>query len=161
MSFLRTSCVAENLRRNPVPSAIVSSLSPLYLVHPSHLPVYSLPDKLSREHHSQSPTYQTLLLTSISYSRLRAMGLVTQLYQRLSRKKMPSIENLSKMQPPPRLAFLQRRIRLKGNSSISVPLGIVLLFPVTVVLLIFVLFIRHPDSPTRILIPSGSPPSIR
>jgi len=35
------------------------------------------------------------------------------------------------------------------------------LFPATVVILILFLFIRHPDSPGRILIPSGSPPSIR
>lgn len=60
-----------------------------------------------------------------------------------------------------RLAFFRRPLRLKGNSSISVPLGIVLLFPCIVVILILVLFVRHPSSPGRILMPAGAPPAIR
>ncbi|SPO03109.1 related to KTR5 - putative mannosyltransferase [Cephalotrichum gorgonifer] len=60
-----------------------------------------------------------------------------------------------------RLAFFKRPLRLKGNSSISVPLGVVILFPVIVVTLILVLFVRHPSSPARMLMPAGSPPSVR
>lgn len=74
---------------------------------------------------------------------------------------MPSLEDFSKNRLSPRLAFLRRRVKLSKGNSITIPLGVILLFPVTVVLLILVLFIRHPDSPARILIPSGSPPSIR
>jgi mannosyltransferase len=60
-----------------------------------------------------------------------------------------------------RLAFLNRPLRLKGNSSISVPLGVVVLFPCIVLILILVLFVRHPSSPGRILMPAGAPPAIR
>jgi mannosyltransferase len=59
------------------------------------------------------------------------------------------------------LSFFRRRIRLKGNSSISIPLGFVLLFPGLVVILILILVIKHPSSPGRILVPAGAPPSIR
>ncbi|KAI0481266.1 alpha-1,2 mannosyltransferase KTR1 [Xylariaceae sp. FL0804] len=60
-----------------------------------------------------------------------------------------------------RLAFFRRPLRLRGNSSISVPLGVVVLFPIIVVILILVLFVRHPNSPGRILMPAGAPPAIR
>lgn len=60
-----------------------------------------------------------------------------------------------------RLEFFRRPLRLKGNSSISVPLGVVILFPLIVVILILVLFVKHPNSPGRILMPAGSPPAIR
>ena len=61
-----------------------------------------------------------------------------------------------------RLAFFKRPLRLKGNSSISVPLGVVILFPIIVVALILVLFVRHPHSPgRRILMPAGAPPAVR
>ncbi|UKZ64146.1 uncharacterized protein TrAtP1_005364 [Trichoderma atroviride] len=60
-----------------------------------------------------------------------------------------------------RLAFFQRPLRLRGNSAVSIPLGVVLVFPVLVVVLILVLFVRHPSSPGRILMPAGSPPAIR
>ncbi|ORY63461.1 alpha-1,2 mannosyltransferase KTR1 [Pseudomassariella vexata] len=60
-----------------------------------------------------------------------------------------------------RLAFFRRPLRLKGNSSISVPLGVVVLFPCIVLILMLVLFVRHPSSPGRILMPAGAPPAIR
>ncbi|ERS97400.1 mannosyltransferase [Sporothrix schenckii 1099-18] len=60
-----------------------------------------------------------------------------------------------------RLEFFRRPLRLRGNSSISVPLGVVILFPCIVVILILVLFVKHPNSPGRILMPAGAPPSIR
>lgn len=60
-----------------------------------------------------------------------------------------------------RFSILKRRIRVRGNSSISVPLGFVLLFPSVVVIAILILFLSHPKSPARILIPAGTPPSIR
>jgi len=60
-----------------------------------------------------------------------------------------------------RIAFLRKPIRLRGNSSISVPLGVVVLFPCIVLVLILVLFVRHPSSPGSILAPAGAPPAIR
>ncbi|GAB7357932.1 hypothetical protein MBLNU230_g0099t1 [Neophaeotheca triangularis] len=61
----------------------------------------------------------------------------------------------------PRMSFFRKRIRIKGNSRISIPLGVVLLFPCIVVILILFLFIRHPNSPGGRLMPSGAPPTIR
>ncbi|PYI11118.1 glycosyl transferase [Aspergillus sclerotiicarbonarius CBS 121057] len=91
------------------------------------------------------------------------MGLV----QRVT-KWLPSTPSLplddssrEKGHNPSRFAFFKRRIRLKGNSSISIPLGFVLLFPCLVIVLILLLFVRHPSSPGGILIPAGTPPSIR
>lgn len=60
-----------------------------------------------------------------------------------------------------RLAFFRRPLRLRGNSTVSVPLGVVVIFPLLVVILILVLFVRHPSSPGRILMPAGAPPAIR
>jgi mannosyltransferase len=60
-----------------------------------------------------------------------------------------------------RLAFLRRPLRLRGNSSISIPFGIVLLFPALVLILIVVLFIKHPNSAGNMLIPAGAPPAVR
>lgn len=58
-------------------------------------------------------------------------------------------------------SFFKRRIKLKPNSSISIPLGFVLLFPSIVILLILILVVKHPSSTGRMLIPAGTPPSIR
>jgi mannosyltransferase len=87
------------------------------------------------------------------------------------RKRMPSAENMPTLKSlnlkdaseklSPRLGFFKRRVRIRGNSKISVPLYLVLLFPALVLILILVLFVRHPDSPAARLIPSGAPPSIR
>lgn len=79
---------------------------------------------------------------------------------------MDLFRRASKMVPPPpqlptldekkssrrkrlatRLAFLQRPLRLRGNSSVSVPLGVVIVFPVLVVIIILGLFLSHPGSP--------------
>lgn len=89
-------------------------------------------------------------------------------------KRIPTAENLPTLKTlqntslkdvtekiSPRVSFLKRRVRIRGNSKISVPLYIVLLFPAIVVIAILTLFVRHPDSPGARLIPSGSPPSIR
>lgn len=86
-------------------------------------------------------------------------------------KRVPTVApqlptNGEKDKPKPkglssRLAFFKRPLRLKGNSSISVPLGVVVLFPCIVLILILVLFVRHPSSPGRILMPAGAPPAIR
>lgn len=61
----------------------------------------------------------------------------------------------------PRSGFFGRRIRLKGDSSVSLPLGLVLLFPCLVIVLILVLFVRSPDSQGIMNMPAGAPPSIR
>ena len=92
------------------------------------------------------------------------MGLVQNLVKRIpSSPSLPSLDDLSRRADKlsPRLAFFRRRIRLKGNSSISIPLGLVLLFPCIVIILILILFVRHPQSPGIILMPAGAPPSIR
>jgi len=60
-----------------------------------------------------------------------------------------------------RVAYFKRPLRLRGNSSVSVPLGVVVFFPCIVVILILVLFVRHPSSPARILMPAGAPPAIK
>ncbi|KAL1999989.1 hypothetical protein VTN02DRAFT_3704 [Thermoascus thermophilus] len=92
------------------------------------------------------------------------MGFIQRIVKRLPTSPvLPSLEDVSreKGRIAPRFAFFRRRIRLKGNSSISIPLGFVLLFPCLVIVLILLLFVRHPSSPGRILIPAGAPPSIR
>lgn len=62
----------------------------------------------------------------------------------------------------PETGFFQRRVQLKGGSSFSVPLGIVLLFPFLVVILILLLFAKSPDSDSVKTMPgAGTPPSIR
>jgi mannosyltransferase len=78
-------------------------------------------------------------------------------------QKLPSYDDLSKSaeKMTPRLAFFRRRIRLRENSRISIPLGLVLLFPCLILILILLLFVRHPTEAGRILMPAGAPPSIR
>ncbi|KAI9820953.1 MAG: alpha-1,2-mannosyltransferase (Kre5) [Thelocarpon impressellum] len=92
------------------------------------------------------------------------MGLVRDLVKRIpSSPNLPSLDDLSRQKDriSPRLAFFRRRIRIKGNSSISIPLGVVLLFPCIVLVLILILIVRHPSSPVRIMMPPGGPPAIR
>lgn len=60
-----------------------------------------------------------------------------------------------------RLAFFRRPLRLRGNSAVSVPLGVVILFPLIVVILIMLLLVRHPNNNGNILVPAGAPPAIR
>ncbi|KAH0566100.1 hypothetical protein GP486_000491 [Trichoglossum hirsutum] len=91
------------------------------------------------------------------------MRLVRKLVKGISSQRLSGLDDPSREKGrfTQRLSFFRRRIRLKGNSSISIPLGVVLLFPCIVVALVVILFIRHPSSPGRILLPAGSPPSIR
>lgn len=91
------------------------------------------------------------------------MGLVQKIIKRIPSTPNPSLDDLSshKDHAIPKLAFFRRRIRLKGNSKISIPLGVVLLFPCIVVILILILIIVHPASPGTIFIPAGAPPAIR
>jgi mannosyltransferase len=78
---------------------------------------------------------------------------------------LPLTDEKGKLRPrrtlASRLAYLRRPLRIRGNSAISVPLGVVLLFPLIVVVLILVLFVRHPSSSGSILLPAGAPPAIR
>ena len=60
-----------------------------------------------------------------------------------------------------RLEFFRRPLRLRGNSTVSVPLGVVIIFPILVIILILSLFVSHPSSGGSILIPGGAPPAIR
>lgn len=94
------------------------------------------------------------------------MGLLQNLTNRL-----PSSQNLEKVpgakavlkqtERISRLEFFRRRIRLRGNSKISIPLGVVLLFPLLVIILILVLVVRHPSGPGGFMVPAGAPPAIR
>jgi len=61
----------------------------------------------------------------------------------------------------PKISFFGRRIRLRGNSNISIPLGVVLLFPCLVIVTIIFLVLQHSSNPGSMLIPAGAPPSIR
>lgn len=91
------------------------------------------------------------------------MNIVRRIVKRLpSAPALASLEDVSRekgtrLSP---LAFLRRRIRLRGNSSISIPLGVVLIFPCVIIVLIVLIFARHPSS-TGVRVPAGSPPSIR
>jgi mannosyltransferase len=91
------------------------------------------------------------------------MSFIQRITKRLPSAPSLPLEDVSreKGHGSPRFAFFRRRIRLKGNSSISIPLGFVLLFPCLVIVFILLLFVRHPSSPGGILIPAGTPPSIR
>ena len=114
-------------------------------------------------------------LTSAAWSssaiprKASTMGFVQSLTNRIPSSRIPSLEklpalgNLSQHREriTPRFAFFRRRIRLRGNSKISIPLGVVLLFPCLVIILILVLVVRHPSGPAKLLIPAGAPPSIR
>ena len=85
------------------------------------------------------------------------MGIPQQLYQRLPfKKQLDEMNGYNRL--PPRLSFLQKRIRLKGSSTITVPLGVVLLFPVTVLLFIVFLFVRHPHGSVAAIADFGVPP---
>jgi mannosyltransferase len=91
------------------------------------------------------------------------MGFIQRVLKRMpSSPNLPSIDEVkTRAKSSSRLAFFRRPLRLKGNSSISIPLGVVLLFPCIVVVLILVLFVRHPKSGVGILMPAGAPPAIR
>jgi mannosyltransferase len=96
------------------------------------------------------------------------MEVVTNLVKRIpSARNLPGLEKVPELGAPnkndwrPRLSFFRRRIRLKRDSTISIPLGVVLLFPCLVIALILVLFVRHPSNPAGILRPAGAPPQIR
>jgi mannosyltransferase len=43
----------------------------------------------------------------------------------------------------------------------TVPLGVVVIFPLLVVILILVLFVRHPSSDGDNMAPGGAPPTMR
>jgi mannosyltransferase len=94
------------------------------------------------------------------------MGFIQDMTRRLpsSKDSLDTFDDLSRHaeKVSPRLAFFRRRIRLKGNSTVSLPLGLVLLFPCLVIVLILVLFVRSPDSQGIMNMPGGGvPPSIR
>lgn len=127
--------------------------------HNLHLPpwvVYKHPDHLGVLESRYIPAESTMDIIRRAYRRVpSAIG---------ASSPLPTADEKRggrRNQLHARLAFLRRPLRLRGNSSISVPLGVVVLFPCIVLILILVLFVRHPSSPGRILIPAGSPPDIR
>lgn len=56
--------------------------------------------------------------------------------------------------------FMMRRVRLNAGSGVTVPLAVVIVFPVLILVVVLLLFILHPKSPAQILIPSAGPPAI-
>ena len=92
------------------------------------------------------------------------MGIVRNIMKQIpSSPNLPSLQDLTneKERFIPRLSFFKRRIRLRGNSKISVPLGVVLLFPLIVIILIIVLVVQHNSAPGSLMMPAGAPPAIR
>lgn len=91
------------------------------------------------------------------------MGFVQKLLKHIPiAPDLPGLHDLKKKtRTISRLSFFRRPLRIKGDSSISIPLGVVLLFPCIVVALILVLIVRHSKSGVGILMPAGSPPAIR
>ena len=90
-------------------------------------------------------------------------------FQDITRRLPTSKDSLDKLddlprraeKSSPRLSFFRRRIRINGSSSVSIPLGLVLLFPCLVIIIIIILFVRSPDSQGIMNMPAGAPPSIR
>ena len=80
-------------------------------------------------------------------------------------QSVPSLSDETKSKNKNRLssslAYFRRPLKLRGNSSISIPLGVVLLFPCIVLVLILVLFVRHHNANDDVLRPAGAPPAIR
>jgi hypothetical protein len=61
----------------------------------------------------------------------------------------------------PRESFFNRRVRLTSDSTLSVPLALVLLFPCLVIIVILTLFARSPDSNELMNMPTGTSLSVR
>nr|POF18623.1 o-glycoside alpha-1,2-mannosyltransferase like 4 [Quercus suber] len=97
------------------------------------------------------------------------MDMLKSLQKRLpTAERLPTLKSLqytslkdASEKLPMRLGFLRRRIRLRGNSKVSMPLYLVLLFPIILVVAVLVILIRRADSQGGRLIPAGSPPSVR
>lgn len=91
------------------------------------------------------------------------MGLLQKLAKHIPASHAPALDDPGRRKERIllRLDFFRRRIRLKGNSNVSVPLAVLLLFPILVIVLILVLVVLHPSSPGGVLMPAGAPPSIR
>jgi mannosyltransferase len=60
-----------------------------------------------------------------------------------------------------KLDFFKKPLKLRGNSSVSVPMGVMIVFPVLVLVLILALFVMHPGASSQSLMPAGAPPAIR
>lgn len=105
----------------------------------------------------------------IAYQTRHHLGTTMGFLQDMTRRLPTSKDSLDKLDDlprraeknSPRLSFFRRRIRLKGSSSVSIPLGLVLLFPCLVIIIIIILFVKSPDSQGIMNMPAGGPPSIR
>ena len=153
---LNTSCSEPQTRPGPL-CTVIKPLTSSYAL-----------SKWSRSHRGFSPSRNppplALRLGACGHRFVATMGFGGNLIKRLpSTPSLPSLVDLTdeKDRFIPRLSFFKRRIRLKGNSKISIPLGAVLLFPCIVIILIIVLIVRHPSSPGGLMMPAGAPPSIR
>ena len=88
------------------------------------------------------------------------MGFVELLSNRSPARAASNREGASRRPTPmfPKLAFLNRRVRFR---TISIPIGVVLFFPLLLLIFFIVFISRLPESSGGRLIPAGSPPSIR
>jgi len=92
------------------------------------------------------------------------MDFISGLKKRLpTNPTIPTYDDISKTTEKisPRLSFLNKRIRLRRNSKISIPLGVLLVFPLVAVIVILVLVVRHQDSSNGGSMPAGAPPIVR
>src|SRR5687768_13741107 len=62
---------------------------------------------------------------------------------------------------PNRIGFLSRPLALWGDSGVSIPLGLAIIFPILILILIIFIFTRQTNSPVLFLMPGGAPPAIR
>lgn len=88
------------------------------------------------------------------------------LTRRVPPKDSPEKDNKSSRRPkkapqPQHTSVFDRRIRVSSDSSFTVPLVLVLLFPCLVILSILVLFMRTPDSQDVMNMPTGGISSSR
>lgn len=175
---------ACRLRKYPCPPLgdDISLLEPLFstrkhrlLAHqaekayPIHATAVLLPDKIYLARIRQLVTKRRYIATcgpaQCVGATIVAMGFAQDIAKKLptAKSSIDTIDRLSrnaeKMEP--RLAFVRRRFRLKSDSSFSVPVVIVLLFPCLAIGLISVLFMRTPDTENIMNMPAGTPPSIR
>ena len=118
------------------------------------------------DEHTHQPTSNYLILPQLIRQILASMEAARRAVKRFTSGPALPLEkeesrSKRKHTLASRLEFFRRPLRLKGNSTISVPLGVVLLFPCIVVVFILFLFASHPASPVRNMMPAGTPPSIK
>lgn len=60
-----------------------------------------------------------------------------------------------------RWGFFAKTVRIGGEGGLSMPVGLVLLFPIFIIVMIIMMFTRQPNSRGMFLMPGGAAPAIR